>query len=242
MGVLSSKFGVSKPIISDDVAIINAAFKEEGVGRIMVDRGRDGGTRFVPVINSTRRSQWLKSLSQLLADPKRRLPGGLIHYSDLIFNPLYASMLGAIIASDFSDIGANVVMTSEMKGIPIALFAAHVLGVSLAVCRFRNRPSDGPAVAVHFPTTHNDVRTMYMATQLLPRDSRVLVVDDFMRGGSTASGMHLIAAEFGAKVVGTGIFIAATEPEKKAVSDYRALFHLSDEGIVPATSLDDEED
>jgi len=33
-----------------------------------------------------------------------------------------------------------------------------------------------------------------------------------MRGGSTAAGMLLVAKEFGAQVIGIGIFIAASEP------------------------------
>ena len=45
-------------------------------------------------------------------------------------------------ASLFTETEPDVVMTSEVKGIPIAMFAAYALGVPLAVCRFRNRPSD----------------------------------------------------------------------------------------------------
>src|SRR5690606_41715329 len=69
------------------------------------------------------------------------------YYSDIIFNPYYTQLLGWALASMFIDSGADVVMTTEVKGIPIALYVAQGLGLPLAVCRFRNRPSDGPAVA-----------------------------------------------------------------------------------------------
>jgi purine operon repressor len=117
-------------------------------------------------------------------------------------------------------------MTSEVKGIPIAMFAAYALGVPLAVCRFRNRPSDGAAVGVHYPTGNGDVKTMYMGTRQLKKGCRVLVVDDFMRGGSTASGMLLMAKQFDAEVAGIGIFIASAEPVAKAVPSYRSLLTL----------------
>jgi purine operon repressor len=67
---------------------------------------------------------------------------------------------------------------------------------------------------------------MYMGTRQLRKGAKVLIIDDFMRGGSTVAGMLLVAREFGADVVGTGVFIAAAEPAKKAVSDYRSLFQL----------------
>ena len=120
-------------------------------------------------------------------------------------------------------------MTSEVKGIPIAMFAAYALGVPLAVCRFRNRPSDGAAVGVHYPSANGDVKTMYMGTKQLKKGCRVLIVDDFMRGGSTAAGMYLMAQQFDAEVVGIGIFIASEEPKAKAVPNYRSLLTLCHE-------------
>lgn len=142
-------------------------------------------------------------------------------------------------ASLFDEKKPTVVMTSEVKGIPVAFFTAYALGVPLAVCRFRNRPSDGPAVGVHYPTGSGDVRTMYLGTRFLNASSEVLVVDDFMRGGSTAAGMLLMAREFGASVVGVGVFISAAEPQAKAVSDYRPLLELSVADGTPKLSVTD---
>lgn len=223
---LAHDFNVSKTVISDDVEIINKAFLDEGLGMVAVDRGRTGGARFVPKIASSVKRECLGSLASLLSAPDRLLPGGLIYYSDVIFNPHYASMLGFILASEFSDLDVDVVMTTEVKGIPLGMFAAYALGVPLAVCRFRNRPSDGPAVGVHYPTSSGDVRTMYLGSRQLKRGEKVLVIDDFMRGGSTVAGMLLMTKEFGASVVGVGILIVAAEPHPKAIPDYRALLRL----------------
>jgi len=238
MTQMAECFKVSKTVISDDVSIINDSLSEEGIGVISVDRGRTGGASFLPTLGSTKRKEILESIARLLSDKERVLPGGLIYYGDILFDPMYAFCLGMALASDFSDKDAEVVMTSEVKGIPLALFTAHALGLPLAVCRFRNRASDGPAVAVHYPTGTGDVQAMYLGTRQLQKGKRVLLVDDYMRGGSTAAGMLLMAKEFGAEVVGTGVFIAAAEPAKKAVSDYRALLRLekSQEG-TPLVSI-----
>jgi purine operon repressor len=227
---LSGDFGVSKTVISDDVVMIDAALTQEGLGGIQVDRGRTGGASFVPAMSDEMKKQFFEEIVALLSHEDRILPGGLIYYSDIIFNPYYASRLGLAMATLFQNAKPDIVMTSEVKGIPLGLFTAYSLGVPLAVCRFRNRPSDGSAVAVHFPTKTGEVRPMYMGTKQLKRGSQVLVVDDFMRGGSTAAGMLLVAKEFGAEVCGIGVFLAAAEPEEKAVSNYTALLRLKGMG------------
>lgn len=223
---LASKFNVSKTVISDDVEVINSAMVAEGFGQMQVDRGRGGGARFVPICTPEYRQTLLSEIAEKLTDPERNLPGGLIYYSDLIFNPETALSLGYCMASLFTDAEPDVVMTSEVKGIPIAMFAAYALGVPLAVCRFRNRPSDGAAVGVHYPTASGDVKTMYIGTRQMRRGCRVLIVDDFMRGGSTASGMLLMAKQFDAEVAGIGVFIAYDEPKEKTVPNYRSLLTL----------------
>lgn len=223
---LASKFNVSKTVISDDVEVINSAMGAEGFGQMQVDRGRSGGARFVPICTPEYRQTLLSEIAEKLTDPERNLPGGLIYYSDLIFNPETALSLGYCMASLFTDAEPDVVMTSEVKGIPIAMFAAYAIGVPLAVCRFRNRPSDGAAVGVHYPTASGDVKTMYIGTRQMRRGCRILIVDDFMRGGSTASGMLLMAKQFDAEVAGIGVFIAYDEPKKKSVPNYHSLLTL----------------
>ena len=223
---LSEQFEVSKTIVSEDMIIIDKAFREEGVGTLKIERGRSGGASLKPCFTGRERRCFLEKVAAALSSNDRILPGMLIHYSDLLFDPSYARPLGYALASDFADKNPDVVMTSEVKGIPLSIFTAHALGVPMAVCRFRNRPGDGPAVAVHYPSGSGDVRTMFMGTRFLPPGKRALIIDDFMRGGSTAAGMLLVAKEFGAPVVGIGVFIAASEPEKKAVSEYRSLLRL----------------
>ena len=118
---LASKFNVSKTVISDDVEVINSAMGAEGFGQMQVDRGRSGGARFVPICTPEYRQTLLSEIAEKLTDPERNLPGGLIYYSDLIFNPETALSLGYCMASLFTDAEPDVVMTSEVKGIPLSL-------------------------------------------------------------------------------------------------------------------------
>ncbi len=223
---LAEDFDVSKTVISEDMYLIDESMSAEGLGRIKVDRGRTGGASFVPEMSLGCRSEFLSHLSEILSRNDRILPSGLIYYSDILFNPSYTWKLGLALASDFYESHPDVVMTSEVKGIPLGMATAHILGVPLAVCRFRNRASDGPAVCVHFATQTGDVRAMYMGTKQLAQGSRVLVIDDFMRGGSTASGMCQVVKEFKSELVGIGVFLASQEPSKKAIDSYSSLLTL----------------
>ncbi|MDO4988517.1 MAG: phosphoribosyltransferase family protein [Synergistes sp.] len=224
---LAEEFGVSKTVISDDVVVVDNAISEEGLGRMQVDRGRSGGAKFISACSPEYKYATLAKVASELSAPDRNLPGGLIYYSDILFNPDTAFALGRCMASVFEDTEADVIMTTEVKGIPIGMFTARAMGVPLAICRFRNRPGDGAAVGVHYPSANGDVKTMYLGTRQLAKGTRVLIVDDFMRGGSTAAGMLLMAKEFGAKPVGIGVFLACDEPKEKTVPKHRSLLTLS---------------
>lgn len=224
---LAEDFNVSKTVISDDVAVIDEAINSEGLGQIKVDRGRAGGASLVPQLSGSRRADLLDHIAEILSLDERMLPTGLIYYSDILFNPRYSWLLGLALASDFYNSRPDVVMTSEVKGIPLGMATAQALGIPLAVCRFRNRASDGPAVCVHFATQTGDVRSMYMGTKQLSQGDKVLVIDDFMRGGSTAAGMCQVVREFKAELVGIGVFLSAVDPVEKAVKNYKSLLNLS---------------
>ncbi len=226
---LAEEFKVSKTVVSDDIEVLNSAVLAEGFGEFRVERGRSGGAMLFPDCTAEYRNAILGDVAEKLSVPERYLPGGLIYYSDLLFNPAYSLPLGLAMASLFTSANPDIIMTTEVKGIPGSLFTAHALGCPLAVCRFRNRPSDGAAMAVHYPMANGEVRTMYMGTKQLQKGSRVLILDDFMRGGSTVAGMHLMAQQFEAEIVGTGLFITADKPKEKAVSNYKTLLCLSEE-------------
>ncbi len=64
------------------------------------------------------------------------------------------------------------------------------------------------------------VESMSLPRKALKPDSKVIIIDDFMRGGGTIKGMTDLMTEFGAEVVGTGVFISTTQPEEKMVKNY----------------------
>jgi len=67
---------------------------------------------------------------------------------------------------------------------------------------------------------------MSLSRRSLKENSKVLIVDDFMKGGGTAKGMADMMREFNVNVVGTAVVIETMEPEKKLVDNYLSLMVL----------------
>ena len=54
---------------------------------------------------------------------------------------------------------------------------------------------------------NSKVESMSLPRKALKPGSKVILIDDFMRGGGTIKGMIELMNEFGAEVIGTGVFI-----------------------------------
>ena len=231
------RFNLAKSTISEDMSVIDQAFRENGFGSITSFAGAAGGVCYMPAADMNRYNEMLQQLAEQLMEPRRQLAGGFVFYSDLISNPAVASAIGRLFAGVFSSSQPNCVLTLETKGIPIALFTAHYLNCPLLVARRNNRVTEGPTVSTNYLTgSARRIETMFLPRRSLNADSRVLIIDDFMKAGGAARGLAQLVGEFDAAVVGTGVMAVTREPAQKLVSDYVALLELdlSQEGQVHA--------
>ena len=70
---------------------------------------------------------------------------------------------------------------------------------------------------------------MSISKKGIPQGSRVLIIDDFMRGGGSILGILSMLKEFDAQPVGTGVVIVAGGRENKKIPDYVPLLILNDQ-------------
>jgi purine operon repressor len=56
--------------------------------------------------------------------------------------------------------------------------------------------------------------------------AKVIIVDDFMKGGGTAMGIVNMMKEFEAEVKGISVLLAKKEPEKKLVDKFHPLMMI----------------
>jgi purine operon repressor len=147
---------------------------------------------------------------------------------DVIFNPEKISEIGAIFAAKFFPKSIDYVVTVETKGIPLAFITARYLNVPLVIVRHYNEATDGASVNINYVSgSSKKIQTMVLSLKSIKRNSRLLFIDDFMKGGGTAKGIVELAKEFDCEVAGIGVLIETAQPKKKLVDNYFSLLTLN---------------
>jgi purine operon repressor len=226
LGAFAADTGAAKSTLSEDIAVVARALRDRQIGDVHSVPGAAGGVVYRPVAPPERRRSLADRLCQELNDPERRLPGGFLFTSDLIFSPVVAADVGELFAAEFAPREPEAVVTVETKGIPLALMTAHALGVPLVAARRDSRVTEGPAIGLNYVSGSSRIATMSLPRRALSPGRRVLLVDDFLKGGGTALGMSSLMAEFGCVPVGIAVLIETSVPERKLVEDYFAVLRL----------------
>jgi purine operon repressor len=227
--LFSEQYGSAKSSISEDLSIIKDAFESEGVGLLKTVAGAAGGVKYIPMTKQEQAEQFMGELIQYLEKPERLLPGGYLYMSDVLGNPQTLEKIGKLFATAFVDQEIDVVMTVETKGIPLAYATARFLNVPVVIVRRDNKVTEGSVVSINYVSgSSKRIQTMSLARRALAEQSRVLVVDDFMKAGGTVRGMIDLLQEFQATVVGCGVLVEAADVTERLVDDYVSLAKLQD--------------
>ena len=231
----ADRYQSAKSSISEDLAIIKEVFESEELGMLQTLAGAAGGVRYIPMASKAASLEKIREICRLLEHPDRILPGGYLYMSDLLGQPSTLSEIGKMFASAFADRDFEVVMTVETKGIPLAYATAGYLNVPVVVVRSDNKVTEGSAVSINYVSgSTKRIQTMSLARRALREESRVLIIDDFMKAGGTVQGMIDLLKEFHAEVAGVGVFVEAGDPEtleQRLVKDYVSLARIT--GIDP---------
>ncbi|WP_019536491.1 pur operon repressor [Paenibacillus ginsengihumi] len=224
----AERYNSAKSSISEDLAIIKEVFEEEKLGELQTLAGAAGGVKFIPKVSRAQSLQFIQQLCTQLEQPDRILPGGYLYMSDIMGQPMILNEVGKMFASVFADKEIDVVMTVETKGIPLAYSTASFLNLPVVIVRRDNKVTEGSAVSINYVSGSNKrIQTMSLSRRALKEESRVLIIDDFMRMGGTIHGMMDLLKEFKATVQGVGVFVESGEVEEHLVDDYVSLAKLS---------------
>lgn len=227
MNFFTELFQAAKSSISEDISIVKNIFHEFGFGKIETLAGAGGGVVFLPSIRMEEKADFLREIAEKLADPSRILPGGFLYMTDVIFDTQVAGKVGEIFAERFVSLAPQYVVTIETKGIPLAFMTAKYLNIPLVIVRDGGRVTEGSSVSLNYVTgSSRQIQTMSLARRALPLESRVIIIDDFMKAGGTAKGMTELLGEFKAEVIGIGVLIDTEFPEQKLVTNYYSLLKL----------------
>src|SRR5574341_915893 len=224
LGTFVEMLGAAKSTVSEDLSFMRQAFDRFHLGKVETLAGAAGGVRYLPGRGRVQVRALVEDLCQRLRDPTRLLPGGFLYTSDLTSTPRYATALGEALAGFFDETRPDVVLTMEVKGIPLALMTARAFDVPMVTVRRGANVTDGPTVSVNYVSgSSRTVQSMTLPLRAVQPRSRVIFVDDFLRGGGTARGVVDLMREFQAEIVGVGVFIETAVPAEKVIGRYVSL-------------------
>ncbi len=222
-------FGAAKSSISEDIRACNNALSFMDRGRLETGIGAKGGVRFVPHISDNELVQLQKEFCEKLSDPSRMLGGNFLYTSDIFFDPEFISRIALVFARKFRNCGADYVATVETKGIPLASDVARLLNLPLVIIRREAKVSEGSTVSInYFSGSYDRIQRMSMSKRAICPDTKALIIDDFMRGGGSISGITEIVGEFNSTVAGVGVAIAGVTPKKKKIDNYTSIVFLGE--------------
>lgn len=228
LNTFAEKYEAAKSSISEDIAIIKKAFEESRIGEIETVTGASGGVIFTPGISDEEAKAVIEELRDRLSESNRILPGGYIYLSDLLSTPKILQSVGRIIANAFKGNKIDTVMTVATKGVPLANAVANILNVPFVIVRRDLKITEGSTVSVNYASGSSDrIEKMFLSKRSLKPNSRVLIVDDFLKGGGTISGMVSLLKEFDSTLVGVAVF-AENAQEKRDRMTYKSLLKVSE--------------
>jgi purine operon repressor len=224
-GIFCDKFQAAKSSISEDMALIEQVLN----GKVT---GAAGGVRYRPIMPWTEAADTMDEISIALNAFDRALPGGYIYLSDLLADPTLTRRMGAILAAPCYELGIDLVLTMETKGIPVAMMTAEALNAPLVIARRSSKVYEGSAVNISYPDGKGGIEMMSLARRAVREGQKALIVDDFMRHGGTALGMIALMKEFRTEVAGLSFMLAQERSEPLTHLPEWPLMTFTGDGIT----------
>ncbi|MEH7116670.1 pur operon repressor [Neobacillus vireti] len=225
----ADRYDSAKSSISEDLAIVKETFEQRGIGTLQTVPGAAGGVKFFVKVSREKAEPFVNELCQLIANPDRLLPGGYLYLTDILGDPQIVQKAGRIIASAYADTKIDVVMTVATKGIPLAYAVASQLNVPVVIVRRDSKVTEGPTVSINYVSgSAKRIQTMVLSKKSMRQDSRVLIVDDFMKAGGTVMGMISMLEEFNSELAGIAVLVEDEKIQERLVDEYLSLVQLAD--------------
>jgi hypothetical protein len=225
----ADRYGAAKSSISEDLAILRQTLANDQNGILETVAGAAGGVRYIPFVGKKEATNYLHDLADRIEDPDRILPGNFVYLSDILGSPQDLQQIGQLIATKYAYSNVDYVMTIETKGIAIAQAVSRFLNVPFVMVRRRPKITEGSTSSVNYVASSSErVEKMELAKRLLPEGSNVLIVDDFMKGGGTLTGMEELVKEFKGTVAGMCVLCETKYASQKVVDDYQSLIKITE--------------
>ena len=154
----------------------------------------------------------MELLKQKILDSAEVLPGGVLKVDSFLnhqIDVMFVSKLAEEWYRLFKDEKITKILTIESAGIGLASIAALLFKVPVVYAKkTRNAAlSDEYHCTKVISYTHGQVYDVFLAKNLINKDDRILILDDFLANGSAIKILIRLAEAGGAKVVGSTVAI-----------------------------------
>lgn len=226
LNFFTDKFDAAKSSISEDLTIIKTIFEENEIGSLITYAGARGGVEYQPHYEASELKKEILAIKDEINDSKRLLPGGYVYTSDLLGDPKWLKRMGKIIASRYITEEVDTIMTISTKGVPLAQAVAYHLNVPFVIVRKSSKVTEGSTVSINYQprSSSEKVEKMALAKNSLKAGSKLLLVDDFLRGGGTMTGLANMAKEFDCEVVDSVVFLE--HDSQVSTDNYRSVLKI----------------
>ncbi|NBG89064.1 pur operon repressor [Isachenkonia alkalipeptolytica] len=225
----SQRLNAAKSSISEDMVIIKNALEKAREGRIKTVAGAAGGVKYIPEASKEYTRRILEEIAEKLKEPDRIISGGFLYMPDIMYSTRLVEGVANIFATKFEKMEPDYVVTVETKGIPLAFMTARALNKPLVIIRRESKVTDGSTVSINYISgSTGKIERMSLSRRAMKPKAKVVIIDDFMKGGGTAKGMKDMMKEFEAEVLSIGVLVETTTPVEKRVKDYIPLLILEE--------------
>lgn len=232
LSFFSQRYNAAKSSISEDLTIIKNTMKARDLGQIRTSTGSGGGCVYEMKLSDEGARAYVEDVIQALSEESRILPGGYIYLTDILGRPEILKKIGRIMATYISE-KPDYILTVETKGIPLGQALAYELGVPMVIARKDSKVTEGPTLTVKYTSESEPriVRTMGLSQDLVDPGSKLVLIDDFYRGGGTMEALTSLAEIFKAEVTDAFVLCENVSEEKKP--GVRSLIRIrGDEGRI----------
>ena len=154
----------------------------------------------------------MKELKEKILNEASVLPGGLLRVDSFLNHQIDVKLVsecGKKWYELFKDAGITKILTIESAGIGIATLTAQYFGVPVVYAKKTRSAAIGndfySAKVVSY--THAQVYEIIVSKKYINENDTVLIIDDFLAGGSAIKVLINLAEMGGAKIAGAGVVI-----------------------------------
>ncbi|MHA1230476.1 MAG: phosphoribosyltransferase family protein [Candidatus Helarchaeota archaeon] len=139
---------------------------------------------------------------------------GYFDNSKLITNNFWLNVIAAKIYNKYYDRGITKILTAAVDGIPLAVLVGNKLGIDTIIAKKSREAGVQHFLIENYSPGHTGmIVSLYLPTNLISNQDKVLIVEDIIRSGETQQALCRLISRSGALI--SGIFTIVGIGEEK---------------------------